>query len=60
MHVTSLAEIDALAPTLALPADAPRVFVIQIDGAEPPRVIPERDGTILKARLRAAFGLPAM
>ncbi len=60
LHIASFAEIDALAPTLATPAGDPRLFVVAIDRAEPPRVIPERDGTVLKARLRAAFGLPAM
>ena len=60
MHITTLAEIDALAPTLAAPQDGPRVFVVAIEPSEPPRVIPERDGTVLKARLRRAFGLPAM
>jgi thiamine pyrophosphate-dependent acetolactate synthase large subunit-like protein len=60
MHVSTLAEIDALAPTLAEPADAARVFVVAIDRNEPPRVIPERDGVILKTRLRATLGLPGM
>lgn len=30
---------------------------ILIDPAEPPRVLPERDGTVLKRRFRAALGL---
>ena len=60
MHVTTLAEIDALAPTLAAPAGNARVFVVAIDAADQPRVIPERDGTVLKARFRAALGLPTM
>jgi thiamine pyrophosphate-dependent acetolactate synthase large subunit-like protein len=60
MHVASLAEIDSLASTLATPAGAPRVFVVAIEKTEPPRVLPERDGVVLKARFRAALGLPAM
>ncbi|MDE2361584.1 MAG: aldehyde dehydrogenase [Hyphomicrobiales bacterium] len=60
MHVTTLAEIDALAATLAAPAGNPRVIVVAIDAADQPRVIPERDGAVLKTRLRAALGLPAM
>ena len=60
MHVATYAEIDALAPTLARPAGAPRFLVIPIDRSEPPRVLPERDGVILKARLRVALGLSPM
>ena len=59
-HVSTTAEIDRLAITLAAPAGKPRVVVVAIDASEPPRVIPERDGTVLKARIRRAFGLPAM
>jgi thiamine pyrophosphate-dependent acetolactate synthase large subunit-like protein len=59
-HVGSYAEVDALAATLASPAAAPRVRIVAIDRSEPPRVIPERDGVVLKARTRAALGLQAM
>ena len=59
-HVTTFAEIDALAASLSTPAGAPRVRIVAIDRTEPPRVIPERDGVVLKARTRAALGLPAM
>lgn len=59
-HVTRLDDIDALAADLARPAGQPRVVVIAIEPSEPPRVIPERDGTVLKARIRGALGLPSM
>ena len=59
-HISTLADVDALAATLAAPAGAPRVRIIDIDRTEPPRVIPERDGIVLKARTRAALGLSAM
>ncbi len=32
---------------------------VLIDASEPPRVLPERDGTVLKGRFRAAIGLKA-
>jgi thiamine pyrophosphate-dependent acetolactate synthase large subunit-like protein len=59
-HVATFAEIDALAATLAAPAGACRVRIVGIDRTEPSRVIPERDGVVLKTRTRAALGLPAM
>ena len=59
-HVTRMDEVDALATTLAEPSGKPRVVVVAIDPADAPRMIPERDGTVLKARFRAALGLPAM
>jgi thiamine pyrophosphate-dependent acetolactate synthase large subunit-like protein len=59
-HVARMDEVDALAATLARPAGRPRAVVIAIEPSEPPRVIPERDGAMLKARMRSALGLPSM
>ncbi|MFO1116415.1 MAG: thiamine pyrophosphate-dependent enzyme [Beijerinckiaceae bacterium] len=59
-HIVDMQGVDALAQTLARPNGAPRVAIVAIDTSVPPRVIPERDGTVLKARFRATLGLPAM
>lgn len=59
-HVTDMEGVASLAATLSAVRNAPRVAVIAIEPSEPPRVIPERDGTVLKARFRAALGLPSM
>lgn len=59
-HVTDMEGVATLAKTLAAPMGAPRVAIIAIEPSEPPRVIPERDGAVLKARFRAALGLPSM
>ncbi len=59
-HVATMLAVDELAASLARPAGATRVRVIAIADEEQPRVIPERDGAVLKARFRNALGLPAM
>lgn len=59
-HVTTMDEVDALATTLARPAGATRVRIVAIEAGDAPRIIPERDGAVLKARFRAALGLPSM
>lgn len=59
-HARHMTDIDAIAATLAAPTGAPRVRILAIEAGDAPRVIPERDGAVLKARFRRALGLPAM
>ena len=39
------------------PSTAPLFARVAIEASEPPRVLPERDGTVLKRRFRAAIGV---
>jgi len=53
-------QVEALAPRIHRADAGPLVAVVKISAAEYPRVLPSRDGVWLKARLRAALGLPSM
>ena len=58
LDVTDEAGLAALAGRLKA-ADGTLFARVAIARAEPPRVLPERDGTVLKSRFRAAIGLKA-
>lgn len=52
--------VDAAAARITRKGDGPFVAVIRIDGAEKPRILPSRDGVMLKTRLREALGFGPM
>ena len=54
--ITTLAEVEALAPRVHAPGDGTTVAVVKIDPAEPTKVLPPRDGVFLMTRTRAALG----
>jgi thiamine pyrophosphate-dependent acetolactate synthase large subunit-like protein len=56
--LTTMVEVDALAPRVHRPGDGTTVAVIKIDAAEPTKVLPPRDGVYLMTRTRAALGFP--
>ncbi|WP_245217033.1 thiamine pyrophosphate-dependent enzyme [Neoroseomonas nitratireducens] len=58
-RVADAAGVEALAATIATPGAAPRVAVVAVDPAEAPRVLPSRDGAVLRGRFQAALGLAA-
>lgn len=55
--VDAPAGLEALAARVVAVGDGPLVAVVRIDEAERPRVLPSRDGVVLKARLRGALGV---
>ena len=57
-RVTSMAEVDALAPRVHRQGEGTTVAVVKIDPAEPTKVLPPRDGVFLMTRTRAALGFP--
>jgi thiamine pyrophosphate-dependent acetolactate synthase large subunit-like protein len=60
MDVRDEAELAALVARLkALPGTGPLFARLAIQTGEAPRVLPERDGVVLKSRFRAAIGLNA-
>jgi thiamine pyrophosphate-dependent acetolactate synthase large subunit-like protein len=59
VRIDDMAGVVALAGTIAAPAGRPRVAVIGIDPAEAPRVLPTRDGALLRTRMQAALGVAA-
>ncbi len=50
-------DLDALCATLRKPSDGPRLFVVKVEAANPPRSLPTRDAVHIKNRFRAALGL---
>jgi thiamine pyrophosphate-dependent acetolactate synthase large subunit-like protein len=56
LDVTDAAGLADLAARLKAP-DGTLFARLSIAAAEPPRVLPERDGAVLKARFRAAIGV---
>jgi len=60
LDVRDEAGLAALAARLkTLTSTGPLFARLAIDAAEAPRVLPERDGVVLKNRFRAAIGLNA-
>jgi thiamine pyrophosphate-dependent acetolactate synthase large subunit-like protein len=55
-HVHTLEEVARLSARAKVIGDGTTVGVIKIDPAEPPRVLPPRDGAWLMARTRGALG----
>jgi thiamine pyrophosphate-dependent acetolactate synthase large subunit-like protein len=53
-----LAAVDALRRKLHGRAEGPRLFVLKVEAANPPRSLPPRDAVFLKNRFRAHLGLP--
>ena len=58
--LTTLEEVDRLTARLGRSDAGTSVSVIKIDPADAPRVLPSRDGAMVKSRLRAALGLESM
>ena len=58
-RITDMVGVDALAAAIRAGGSAPRVAVITIDPAEAPRVLPSREGAVLRGRMQAALGLAA-
>jgi len=54
--ISTLAEVTALAPQLQDVSSGPRFASIKIDNANLERVLANRDGTFIVARIRAALG----
>jgi thiamine pyrophosphate-dependent acetolactate synthase large subunit-like protein len=57
--LTTMAEVDALAPRCHAIGEGTTVATLKIDPAEPTKVLPPRDGVYMTTRLRAALGFPA-
>jgi thiamine pyrophosphate-dependent acetolactate synthase large subunit-like protein len=58
LRVEDEAALSALAPRLHRVGAGPLFACVKVDPALLPRVLPPRDGTFLKNRLRGALGLP--
>jgi thiamine pyrophosphate-dependent acetolactate synthase large subunit-like protein len=56
--VEDLSAVEALRADLHRRADGPRLYVVKVDAANPPRSLPARDAVFLKNRFRAHLGLP--
>ncbi|WP_282607414.1 thiamine pyrophosphate-dependent enzyme [Pelagibius sp. Alg239-R121] len=56
--LTTMDDVETLAPRLHSLRDSPSVAVVKIAGGNKPKVMALRDGAINKGRLRAALGLP--
>jgi thiamine pyrophosphate-dependent acetolactate synthase large subunit-like protein len=56
--VEDLPAVEALRADLHRRADGPRLYVVKVDAANPPRSLPARDAVFLKNRFRAHLGLP--
>lgn len=52
--------VDAVAERVNRVGTSPFVAIIHIDGAEQPRILPSRDGAMLKSRVRAELGFESM
>src|SRR5579863_126321 len=55
--LVAMAEVEALAASIAGPAHGPRLFVIKVSADSPPRSMPSRDAVYIKNRFRAHLGL---
>jgi thiamine pyrophosphate-dependent acetolactate synthase large subunit-like protein len=58
-RITDIAGVEALAAAIQAPGAGPRVAVIAVAAGEAPRVLPSRDGAVLRGRMQAALGLAA-
>jgi thiamine pyrophosphate-dependent acetolactate synthase large subunit-like protein len=54
--ITTMADVEAFAPTMQNVASGPRFASIKIDGANLERVLSSRDGTFIVTRIRGALG----
>jgi len=57
MDVGNMAGVDRARAALSASGKGPRMIVVRIVNEEAPRSLPSRDGTWLKARMRAHLGL---
>jgi thiamine pyrophosphate-dependent acetolactate synthase large subunit-like protein len=55
--IRSEAELDGLCSALREPSVGPRLFVVKVEAANPPRSLPSRDAVHIKNRFRAGLGL---
>jgi hypothetical protein len=55
-----MSEVETLAERINRVGDGPLFATIKIGNAELPRVLPQRDATFLKNRVRIALGLQAI
>jgi thiamine pyrophosphate-dependent acetolactate synthase large subunit-like protein len=55
--ITRIDELESLAERIHRVGESSAVAVLKISQAEPPRILPSRDGAFLKDRFRAALGL---
>ena len=58
-RIEDMAGVAALAAAIAAPGGGPRVAVVTVDTTEAPRVLPSRDGAVLRGRMQAALGVAA-
>jgi uncharacterized protein YodC (DUF2158 family) len=58
--VTTESQVEEAAKSISLKSGGPRVIVAKIAGAEEARVLPSRDGVVVKARFRQALELATM
>ena len=58
-RIEDMAGVEALAAAIAAPGGGLRVAVVMVDTAEAPRVLPSRDGAVLRGRMQAALGVAA-
>jgi thiamine pyrophosphate-dependent acetolactate synthase large subunit-like protein len=58
--VTTMAEVQALAPKLHQLRSGPRFANIKIDGANVDRILPMRDGNFIVNRIRGSLGFPPL
>jgi hypothetical protein len=56
-EIGDAAAVNALAKTLHLPANGPRLYVLKVRAENEPRSLPPRDAVYLKNRFRAALGI---
>jgi thiamine pyrophosphate-dependent acetolactate synthase large subunit-like protein len=58
--ITTMAEIEALAPKLHDLKGGPRFANVKIDGANIERILPMRDGNFIVNRIRGSLGFPPL
>ena len=58
--ITTMAEIEALVPTLHDLRSGPRFANVKIDGANIERILPMRDGNFIVNRIRGSLGFPPL
>ena len=58
--ITDMDGVGAVARRITRAGSGPYVAVIRIDGAEKSRILPTRDGVLLKTRVREALGFASM
>lgn len=58
--ITDMEGVGAVAGRITRVGAGPYVAVIRIDGAEKSRILPTRDGVLLKTRVREALGFASM